>query len=68
MQSKENLSHDDTYQKILKAEKMTTERLKTFPGFEVINEDEAKHIIETLECYCGIVVKQISKKKDYEGI
>ena len=45
---------------------MTPERLRTFPGFEEIKEDEAKHVIETLECFCGIIVKHISKNEDYE--
>ena len=45
---------------------MTPERLKTFPGFEEIKEDEAKHVIETLECFCGIIVKHISKKEKDE--
>ena len=45
---------------------MTPERLKTFPGFEEIDEDEAKHVIETLECFCGIIVKHISKKEKDE--
>ena len=66
MQTRENGSHAETYRKILKAEKMTPERLKTFPGFEEIDEDEAKHVIETLECFCGIIVKHISKKEKDE--
>ena len=66
MQTRENGSHAETYRKILKAEKMTPERLRTFPGFEEIKEEEAKHVIETLECFCGIIVKHISKKEDYE--
>ncbi|MCI5056054.1 hypothetical protein [Gaetbulibacter jejuensis] len=66
MQTRENGSHAETYRKILKAEKMTPERLRAFPGFEEIKEDEAKHVIETLECFCGIIVKHISKKEDYE--
>jgi len=66
MQTRENGSHAETYRKILKAEKMTPERLRTFPGFEEIKEDEAKHVIETLACFCGIIVKHISKKEDYE--
>jgi len=45
---------------------MTLDRLKTFPGFEHIDESEAKHVIETLECFCGAIVKHISKKEDYE--
>lgn len=63
MQTRKHGSHAETYQKILKAEKMTLERLKTFPGFEEIEEEEAKHVIETLECFCGIIVKHISKKQ-----
>jgi len=66
MQTRENGYYAETYRKILKAEKMTPERLRTFPGFEEIKEDEAKHVIETLECFCGIIVKHISKKEDYE--
>ncbi len=66
MQTRKNESHADTYRKILKVEKMTPERLKTFPGFEEIKEDEAKHVIETLECFCGIIVKHISKKEKNE--
>lgn len=45
---------------------MTLERLRTFPGFEAIKDQEAKNVIETLECFCRIIVKHISKKKDYE--
>lgn len=66
MRSTKHGSHAETYQKILKAEKMTPERLKSFPGFEEIEEDEAKHVIETLECFCGIIVKHISKKEKDE--
>ena len=64
MQSKQK---NDNYQRILNAEKMDPERLKTFPGFENIKEEEAKHIIETLECFCSVIVKHISKKEPYEG-
>jgi len=46
---------------------MNPERLKTFPGFENIKEEEAEHIIETLECFCSVIVKHISKKEPYEG-
>ena len=45
---------------------MTPERLKTFPGFEEIDEQEATQIIETLESFCGIVVKHLSKKENNE--
>jgi hypothetical protein len=54
------------YSKILNAQKMTPERLKTFPGFEEIDEQEATQIIETLESFCGIVVKHLSKKENNE--
>jgi|GEM_PF-1139598 hypothetical protein len=52
--------------KILNAQKMTPERLQTFPGFEKINEEQAKQIIETLECFCGTIVKHVSKKENDE--
>ena len=55
----------DTFNRILNAEKMTPERLRSFPGFEQIDENEAQQIIETLENYCGIIVKHVSKNRDY---
>ena len=65
MLRKEKKSQNDTYNRILNAEKMTPDRLRSFPGFERVDEEEAKHVIETLENYCGIVVKHISKSTDY---
>jgi len=66
MQAKAAVSQNETYNRIIKSEKMTPDRLKTFPGFENIDESEAKHVIETLECFCGVIVKHISKKETYE--
>ena len=65
MLQKERKSQNETYSRILNAEKMTPERLRSFPGFESVDEEEASHVIETLEKYCGIVVKHISKSTDY---
>jgi hypothetical protein len=65
MLQKERQSKNDTYNRIINAEKMTPDKLKLFPGFEEIEENQAKQIIETLENYCGIIVKHIAKKKEY---
>ena len=46
---------------ILKAEKMTPERLKIFPEFEEIEAVKAKDVIETLECFCSIIITHLSE-------
>lgn len=66
MQVQSNTKAKNTLSKILNAEKMTPEKLRSFPGFEKIKDQEAAHIIETLETFCGVIVKHISKKEDYE--
>jgi hypothetical protein len=65
MFQKESKFSNDTINRILNAEKMTPDRLRSFPGFEQIDENEAQQIIETLENYCGIIVKHVSKNRDY---
>lgn len=41
---------------------MTVDKLKTYPGFEHYDEQDAKQVIETLECYCSIVVGHLLKR------
>ena len=65
MLQKEKQSQNDTYNNIINAEKMTPERLRLYPGFEGIEKNKAIQIIETLENYCGIIVKHIGKNHDY---
>jgi hypothetical protein len=48
--------------RIKRAEKMTVDKLKTYPGFEHYDEQDAKQVIETLECYCSIVVDHLLKR------
>jgi len=60
--------------KILKSRygrKMTITRLKTMRGFEKVSDEVAKQIIEQLEEYASIVLKQLNrlqtlKTKSYE--
>lgn len=65
MLQKERKSKHDIYNRIVNAEKMTPDKLKSYPGFEDIEENQAKQIIETLENYCGIIVKHIAKNIEY---
>jgi hypothetical protein len=48
--------------RIKRAEKMTVDKLRAYQGFENCEEEEAKHVIETLECYCSILVDHLTKK------
>jgi hypothetical protein len=48
--------------RIKSAEKMTVDKLKTYPGFEKYDEIDAKQVIETLECYSSIVVDHLLKR------
>ena len=41
---------------------MTVDKLRAYQGFENCEEEEAKHVIETLECYCSILVDHLTKK------
>ena len=62
MQKGEKDAYAELTKKILNAEKMTPERLRTFPGFEEIDDQQANHVIETLQRYCQIIVKHVSKE------
>ena len=66
MQVQRNATAKHILNKILNAEKMTPDKLRSFPGFEEIKDEEAAHVIETLETFCGVIVKHISKREDYE--
>jgi hypothetical protein len=48
-------------ERIKKSEKMTVEKLRTYPGFEDYSREEATHVIETLECYTSILVDHLMK-------
>ena len=41
--------------------KMSVERLKSFNGFENVNEDEADEIIKNLEQFALILCKQVQQ-------
>ncbi len=41
--------------------KMSVERLKSFKGFENVNEDEADKIIKNLEQFALILCKQVQQ-------
>lgn len=41
--------------------KMSVERLKSFKGFENVNEDEADEIIKKLEQFALILCKQVQQ-------
>ena len=41
--------------------KMSVERLKSFKGFENVNEDEADKIIKNLEQFAEILCKQVQQ-------
>lgn len=66
MQSESAITTNEAYSKILNAQKMTPERLRMFPGFEGVNEHEANQVIETLESFCAVIVKHLSKKESNE--
>lgn len=49
--------------KVLRIQKMTIQRLKTFKGFEAYNDNKAQEIIQELEEYAKIVIRHIIVKK-----
>jgi len=52
-------------------EKMTVERLRTYPGYENISDEEGRNVIQTLETFARIVVKTapaIHEKKEAEAV
>lgn len=59
MQEKKKLCILD---RIKSAEKMTVDKLRTYPGFENYDEKDAKQVIETLECYSSIIVDHLLKR------
>lgn len=65
MLQNERSLQNDSFNKIINAERMTPERLRSFPGFEQTDEQEAKHVIRTLENYCEIIVNHISNNREY---
>lgn len=48
---------------ITNIEKMTPKKLRSFKGFEKVTKKEAKHIIESLEAYCKVVLCQLRLEK-----
>ena len=54
----------ENVKRILQAQRMTAERLRTFPGLEDLKEHEAVDLIEQMQNYCDAIVKLLSKKKE----
>lgn len=51
-------------ERVENAEKMTVERLRTYPGFEKYSDEEANNVIDTLECYTSIVVDHLGNNSN----
>ena len=47
-----------------KLERMTPKSLRSFKGFENIEKQEARYIIETLENFCNIILCQLRSEKE----
>lgn len=50
----------EKYKEVTK-NKMSVERLKSFKGFENVNEDDADEIIKNLEQFALILCKQVQQ-------
>lgn len=46
-----------------KSEKLTLEKLRSYPGFEEIEEKEAEELIRSIELYCEIAI-QLEHEKE----
>ncbi|MEZ4924322.1 MAG: hypothetical protein R2780_14205 [Crocinitomicaceae bacterium] len=44
------------------SQKLTIEKLRSYPGFEEIEEKEAEELIRSIELYCELVIQLQNEK------